>query len=71
MVTVIPAIVGALGKMTGRTGNDRKNRDYPDDSNVEIGKNAEKRLGDLRSRSVTQTPVKEHQLMLECKTHWE
>ena len=35
---------------------------------VEIGKNAEKSPGDLRRLSVTQTPVRNHWLMLVGKT---
>ena len=52
----------------GRVGNQRMN---PDHSNYSIGKivqNTEKSSGDLRRLAVTQTPVKDYQLMLMWKT---
>ena len=39
-------------------------RDYPNDSITENTQNTEKSPGDLRRLAVTQTPVKNHQLML-------
>ena len=50
-----------------RTGGIRKNGtggDCPNNSNVEIGKNTEKRPGDLKRLAVTQTPVENHQQTL-------
>ena len=38
--------------------------DHPNYSIVENGQNTEKSPGDLRRLSVTQTPVKDHQLKL-------
>ena len=43
-------------------------RDYPNDSIDEDGQNTETCPGDLRILSVTQTPVKNHQLILIWKT---
>ena len=56
-----------IGKWIGRFGNKRKSGDNPDDSITKIGQNAEKSPGDLRRLAVTQTPVKDHQLMLAWK----
>ena len=39
-------------------------RDYPNGSITENGQNAEKSPGDLRRLAVTQTPVKNHQVIL-------
>ena len=36
---------------------------------VEIGQNTEESPGDLRRLAVTQTPVRNHQLMMVGKTH--
>ena len=47
----------------GSVGNRRTNRDYPNNS-IEIGENTEKSPEDLRRLTVTQTPVKEHQVTL-------
>ena len=38
--------------------------DCPNNSTVKISQNTEKSPGDLRRLAVTQTPVKDHQLML-------
>ena len=72
-VTVIPIVIDALGtipqgigKGTGRLENKRLSGDHLDNSIVEIGQNTEKSSGDLR-HAVTQTPVRNHQLMLEWK----
>ena len=43
-------------KKTRGTENQRKNRDHPNHVIVEIGCDTEKSPGDLRRRSVTQTP---------------
>ena len=51
------------GKGNGRVGNQRMNQDNPNYSIVEISQNTEKSSGDLGTLAVTQTPVKDHQLM--------
>ena len=75
-VTVIPNVVGALEtfckglekkKQTWRTRKQRKSRDHPVNSIVEIGQNTLTSPRDKRNFAVTQTPVKEHQLGLEWK----
>ena len=50
--------------MSGRLGNWRMGRDYPNDSIAKNGQNPETSPGDLRRLAVTQTPVKNHQLTL-------
>ena len=52
-----------IGKETGRIGNKNTSGDYPNDSTAKISQNTEKSPGNL-TRLVTQTPVKDHQLML-------
>ena len=64
-VTMIPIVIGALSTVTkgaGRIVNKNTSEDHPNDSTVKIGQYTEKSL-------VTQTPVKDHQLMLVWKTH--
>ncbi len=51
-------------KRTGELGGWRTSGDHPNYSIVENGQNTEKSPGDLRRLVVTQTPVKDHQLML-------
>ena len=51
-----------------RVGNWRMNWGNPNSSIVEISQNTEKSPGDVRRLAVTQTPVKDHQLTLVCKT---
>ena len=65
-VTIIPIVIGAifLTKGTGGLGNKRTSGDHPDDSIIENGQNTKKSPGDLRRLATTQTPVKDHQLML-------
>ena len=53
---------------TGRLGGWRTSGDHPNYSIIENGQNTEKSSGDLRRLAVTQTPVKDHQLMLMWKT---
>ena len=53
----------------GTIRNQRKNRDWPDYSIVEIGQNSVKRPGHLRRLTAASTPVKDDQLMLVWKTH--
>ena len=49
--------------MTGRVGNRKTNGDHENNSIVDIGQNNNKSPGDLSRFAVTQTLVKEHQLM--------
>ena len=69
-VIVIPIVIGSLGSHqkigigTGRFGNKRTSGDHPNYSIIKIGQNTEKSPEDLRRLAVTQTPVKDHQLML-------
>ena len=66
-VTIIQIAISAFGTVTKGTGgleSWRPSGDHPNDSIVENGLNIEKNPGDLRRLSVTQTPVKDHQLML-------
>ena len=66
-VTIIPIVIGAFGtvtKGTGGLGNWRTSGDHPNDSIIKNGQNTEKSHGDLRRLAVTQTPVKNHRLML-------
>ena len=51
-----------LSEGTGRTENQRKSRDHPNDSIIKIGQKTEKSPCDLRRLAVTQTPMKNHQL---------
>ena len=57
-VTVIPIVIGALGKISKglvkglkKFRNQRASRDHPDYSIAKIGQNTEKSLGDLRKQS--------------------
>ena len=40
------------------------NRDYPDNSIAKLGQNIKNSPGNMRRFAVSQTPVKDHQLML-------
>ena len=51
-------------KRPGGLGSWQTDRDYPNDSITENSLNTEKSPGDLRRLAVTQTPVKDHQLIL-------
>ena len=51
-------------KRPGRLGSWLSGRDYPNDSIAEYDQNTEKSPGDLKRLAVTQTPVKNHQLIL-------
>ena len=66
-ITAIPIVIGMLGKKTSGIGIQRKNRDHPDYCIGKIGQNTEESPGDLRRLAITQTPVKDHQLMLVGK----
>ena len=51
-------------KGTGRLGCWQTSGDHLNYSIIENGRNTEKSPGDLRKLAITQTPVKEYQLML-------
>ena len=64
-ITVIPIIVGALGRVkkrfeAGERGNQRKDRNHSD-HNTKIGWNTQKGSGDQKRFVVPQTPVKDRQ----------
>ena len=70
-VTIVPIVIGALGTVTKGLLKgledlevSGRGRDYPNDSIAEDGQNTETSPGDLRRLAVTQTPVKNHQLIL-------
>ena len=71
-VTVIPVVIGALGTVTKRLvqglRNKRMSGDYSNYCFIEISQNAGKGSGDLWRLVVTYTPVRNHRLMLVCKT---
>ena len=71
-VTIVPIVICALGTITKgflkSLGSWRTRRDYPNDSIAEDSQNTETSPGDLRRLAVTQTPVKNHQLILIWKT---
>ena len=72
--SIIPIVIGAFDsywsviKGPGGFGSWRTRGDHPNDSIIEGSQNTEKSTGDLRRMAVTQTPVKNHQLMLMWKT---
>ena len=71
MMTVIPIVIGTLGTVSKglvQGLEDLELRDHPNDSIVELSQNTTKSPGDLRRLVVTQTPVKNHQLMVVGKT---
>ena len=55
-------------KGTGGLGNKRTSGNHPNNYNIEIGQNTKESPGDLMTLAITQTPVKDHQLMLMRKT---
>ena len=55
-------------KGTGVLEYKRMSGDHPNYCIIEISQNTVKSSGDLRRHAVTQTPVKDHQLMLMWKT---
>ena len=59
-----------IGKGIRRLGNKRtsRSRDYLEYTIIKIIQNTEKSPGDLRRLAVTQTPVRNHQLILVWKT---
>ena len=64
-VTIIPIVIGTLEELKKR----KSSLGHPNYSIVKLGQNTEKSPGDLRRLAVTQTPVKDLQLMLELKTY--
>ena len=50
-----------IGKGTGKIGNQRTSKDYPDYIITKIGQNTEKSPGDLRRFTVTNVGVKNFQ----------
>ena len=65
-VTVIPFIIGALGTIPKGLVKGLEDLEIrkQEESIIKISQNTEKRPGDLRRLAVTQTPVRNHQLML-------
>ena len=64
-VTTIPIVIGAFGTLTKGPGGLRGWRTsghHPNYSAIENGQNTEKSPGDLRRLTVTQAPVRDHQL---------
>ena len=71
-VTIMPIVIGAFDTVTkgpGWHGSWRTSGDHPNDSIIENGQNTEKSPGDLRRLTVTQNPVKDHQLAVMWKTN--
>ena len=66
--SVVTGLLGTipqrLGKETGRLRNQRTSQNHPDYSIIKIDQNTEKSPRDLRRLAVTQTSVRNHQLML-------
>ena len=54
-----------IGTETGGLGNERTSGDYSNYCFIEISQNTRKNPGDLRRLAVTQSPVKNHLLILE------
>ena len=70
-VTVIPIVIVALEMVLKGLKRGPEELEIGDHSNysiVGIGHNSKKSPGDLKKLAVTQTPVKDHQLMLMGET---
>ena len=69
-VTIISIVLGAFGTVTKGLLKGLEDLEVGGrvETIVENGQNTEKSPGDLRRLAVTQTPVKDHQLMLMWKT---
>ena len=68
-VTIVPIVICASGTIRhGGLGSWQTGRDYPNDSIAEKSQNPKTSPGDLRRFAVTQTSVKNPQLMLMWKT---
>ena len=65
-VTIVPIVIGAVDTIIKGLlkGLEDMQVGYPNDSITENGQNTEKSPGNLRRLSVTQTPVRNHQLKL-------
>ena len=61
-VISVPIVTCALGTVT--KGGGRKSGEHPNYIIIDNGQNTEKSPGDLGILTVTQTPVKNHQLKL-------
>ena len=70
--TIKAIVIGAFGtvtKGTGGFGSWRTSGDYPNNNIIENGQNTEKSPEDLRRLALSETPVKNRQLMLVWKSH--
>ena len=67
-VTIVPIVISSLGTVTKGLLKGLEDLevggDYPNDSIAEDGHNTKTSPGDLRRLAATQTPVKNHQLIL-------
>ena len=71
-VTIRPIVIGAFGTVTINRiikgprgfGSWQPSGNHPNNSIIENGQNTEKCPGDLKRLAVTQSPMKDHQLML-------
>ena len=63
-VTVIPIVTGALGAVTKELVQGQRIWKRHQNDSIKIGKNTEKSPEDLKKLAVTQTPGKDHRLML-------
>ena len=61
--------LGRIGKRTGRLEKKSTNRDNPNNRIIKIDQNTGKSPGDLRRLDVTQTLVRNHQLIFDWKIH--
>ena len=62
-VMVILIVIDRISTVTGRLRNKGTHGDQPN-YRIKIGQNTKKSPGDLRRLAVTQTPMKNHQLLL-------
>ena len=63
----MPIVISALGTIDKGLVKELGG-DHPKYSIIKIGKNTEKGPGELGRFAVTQTPMRNHQLTLVCKT---
>ena len=70
-MTVIPVVISALGTVTKGLVqgliNKRTSGDHSNCNIIEIGQNSKKNPRDLRRLTVTQTPLKNHQVKKTLK----
>ena len=57
-----------IGTGTGGLGNKRMSIDLPNNNIIKINYNTEKSPGDSRRLAITQTPMRNHELILVWKT---